>query len=198
MDRSCWKEHGKTPRKDRLETAKRKNWKDQSHLLHGTAGVNAGEPSYSADVDIVAFNVAKHITSVDLSNCLTENGLNVKECHLLTKSDDARSLSYKITINLCDVGRATKDESIWPYRFGVRFFKHFNRNYAHNMNKQSTSPNKAQLHNKLNNNYAKRELQRKSDFKDALSQTENNRYVRFNAIPLNTDNSVWLRLQYPN
>ena len=108
-------------------------------------------------------------------------------------SDDARSLSYKITISPCDVERATKDESIWPYRVEVRFFQHFNRNYAHNMNMQSTSPNKVHLHNKLNNNYAKRELQRKSDFKDALSQTENNRYVRFNAIPLNTDNSVWLR-----
>ena len=124
----------------------------------------------------------------------------VKECQLLTKSDDARSLSYKITISPCDVERATKDESIWPYRVGVRFFKHFNRNYAHDMNKQSTSPKKVQLHNKLNNNYAKRELQRKSDFdfKDALTQTENNRYVRFNAIPLNTDNSVWLRPQFQN
>ena len=186
---------GKPQEKDSSEIAKRKNWKDQLHLLHGTAGVNVGGPSYSADVDIVAFNVAKHITSVDLSNCLAENGLNVKVCQLLTKSDDAGSLSYKITISPCDVERATKDESIWPYRVGVRFFKYFNRNYAHNMNKQS---NKVHLQNILNNNYAKRELQRKSDFKDALSQTENNRYVRFNAIPLNTDNSVWLRPQYQN
>ena len=122
------KNMGKPQEKDRSEITKRKNWKDQLHLLHGTAGVNVGGPSYSADVDIVAFNVAKHITSVDLSNCLAENGLNVKESQLLTKSDDARSLSYKITISLCD-------ESIWPYRVGVRFLKHFNRNYAHNMNK---------------------------------------------------------------
>ena len=53
--------------KDCSEIAKRKNWKDHLHLLHGTAGLNVGGPSYSADVDIVAFNVAKHITSVDLS-----------------------------------------------------------------------------------------------------------------------------------
>ena len=192
------KNMGKPQEKDRSEIVKRKNWKDQLHFLHETAGVNVGGPSYSADVDIVAFNVAKHITSVDLSNCLAENGLNVKECQLLTKSDDARSLSYKITFSPCDVERATKAVSIWPYRVGVSFFKHFNRNYAHNMNKQSTSPNKVHLHNKLNNNYAKRELQRKSDFKDALSQTENNRYVRFNAIPLNTDDLVWLRPQYQN
>ena len=136
LDRSCGKEHGKTTRKRSLRDSEKK---EQLHLLHGTAGVNARGPSYSADVDIVAFNVAKHITPVDLSNCLAENGLNVKECQLLTKPDDARSLSYKITISPCDVERATKDESIWPYRVGVRFFKHFNRNYAHNMNKQSTS-----------------------------------------------------------
>ena len=53
---------GKPQEKDRSEIAKRKNWKDQLHLLHGTAGVNVGGPSYSAEVDIVAFNVAKHIT----------------------------------------------------------------------------------------------------------------------------------------
>ena len=43
---------GKPQEKDSSEIAKRKNWKDQLHLLHGTAGVNVGGPSYSADVDI--------------------------------------------------------------------------------------------------------------------------------------------------
>ena len=59
-------------------------------------------------------------------------------CILLTNSEDARSLSYKVTINSGDYERATKDASIWPYRVGMRLFKHFgnakktNQNMAHN------------------------------------------------------------------
>ena len=75
-------------------------------MLHGTAEQGSQGPNFSADIDIVAYNVAKHITSVDLSNCLAENGLNVKDCKLLTTSEDARSLSYKITISSGDYDRA--------------------------------------------------------------------------------------------
>ena len=104
------------------------------HLLHGTGGQGSQGPTFSADIDIVAYNVAKHITSVDLSNYLSENGLSIKDCKLLTTSEKARSLSYKITISAGDFEKATKDVSIWPYRVGVRLFKPFSNAKTTNQN----------------------------------------------------------------
>ena len=115
-------------------TLPRRHWKDQLHLLHGTGGQGSQGPTFSADIDIVAYNVAKHITSVDLSNCLSGNGLSIKDCKLLTTSEEARSLSYKITISAGDFEKATKDVSIWPYRVGVRLFKHFSNAKTTNQN----------------------------------------------------------------
>ena len=106
-------------------TLPRRHWKDQLHLLHGTGGQGSQGPTFSADIDIVAYNVDKHITSVDLSNCLSENGLSIKDCKLLTTSENGRSLSYKITISAGEFEKTTKDVSISPYRVGVRLFKHF-------------------------------------------------------------------------
>ena len=115
-------------------TLPRRHWKDQLHLLHGTGGQGSQGPTFSADIDIVAYNVAKHITSVDLSNCLSGNGLSIKDCELLTTSEEARSLSCKITISAGDFEKATKDVSIWPYRVGVRLFKHFSNAKTTNQN----------------------------------------------------------------
>lgn len=133
-------------------TPPRQNWKHQLHLLHGTAGKGSQGPTFSADIDIVAYNVAKHITSVDLSNCLAENGLNVKDCKLLTTAEDARSLSYKVTISSGDYERATKDVSVWPYRVGVRLFKHFSNAKKTN---QNMDHNKARKGNNTRAQYGK-------------------------------------------
>ena len=110
------------------KSSERTGWKQRLHILHGTAGEDAQGDSFSADVDIVAYNVAKNVTSVNLCNWLAQNGLRVKDCRLLTTSPTARSLSYRITIHPKDYEKATKDESLWPYRVGVRLFRHFDKN----------------------------------------------------------------------
>ena len=69
-----------------------------------------------------------------LCNFLSEKGLNVCDCKLLTTFDGARTLSYRLTINPCDFEKA-KDPSIWPYRVGLRLFKHFNRNIKNSTRK---------------------------------------------------------------
>ena len=106
----------------------RVSWRQRLHLLQGAAGDSTQIGALSADVDIVAYNVAKNVTAVDLRNWLAQKGLLVKDCKLLTTSDEARSLSYKITLQPQDFDRATQDAGLWPYRVGVRLFKNFNRN----------------------------------------------------------------------
>ena len=54
----------------------RKSWKEDLNLLHGIATNDAQSTALSADVDLVAYIVAKHVTSVMLSKFLAERGLN--------------------------------------------------------------------------------------------------------------------------
>ena len=82
-----------------------------------------------ADVDIVAYNFGKNVTAVDVCNWLATKGMDVKDCELLTTSDEARSLSFKLTIKPENYDRATQDATLWPYRVGVRLYKNFNKRY---------------------------------------------------------------------
>ena len=91
--------------------------------MQGRAEVN----SLSADVDLVVYNVAKNVKPLDLCNWLSQKGLFVKDCKLLTTSDEARSLSYRITINPKDFDKATQDANLWPYGVGVRLYKNFRK-----------------------------------------------------------------------
>ena len=113
------------------------SWKEDLNLLHGTASNDAQSTALSSDVNLVACNVAKHVTSVMLCTFLAERGLNVCDCKLLTRFDGARTLTYKITICPSDYEKA-KDPSIWPYRVGLRLFKHFNNNMSAKRSIQST------------------------------------------------------------
>ena len=106
--------------------------------------VDLGE-RLSADVDIVAYNIGKNISAIDLKNWLSEKRIFVKECSLLTKFENARSLSYKLTIKPQDFDRVMQDESIWPYRVGVRLFKNrrniHRREYKHRTNRPNGEGN---------------------------------------------------------
>ena len=68
---------------------------------------------------------------------------------MLTTSEDARSLTYKITIDPKDYEKATTDASIWPYQVGVRLFKQFNTAARNDNNKQRQD-------NSFNGNYEQR------------------------------------------
>ena len=57
-----------------------------------------GSTALSADVDLVAYNVAKHMASVMLCRFLAEKGLNICDCKLLTRFDGARTLTCRIPI----------------------------------------------------------------------------------------------------
>ena len=108
------------------------SWRGRQHVLYGTANEDQYGGSFSADVELVAYNVAKNITSADLCNWLSQRGLYVKDCTLLTTSEEARSLSFKVSVDPKDFERATKDTNLWPYRVGIRLYKNFNKNSSEN------------------------------------------------------------------
>ena len=94
-------------------------------ILRGTAISENDNESLSADVQLVAYGIAKNVTGIQLSHWLEEKGLHVVSCDLLTKYEGARSLSYKIAIKSGDYEIATNPE-IWPLRVGVKLYKYFN------------------------------------------------------------------------
>ena len=116
--------------------AENQSWRQKQQVLVGTASEGTQGGCFSADADLVAYNVAKTITTADLCNWLSQRGLFVKDCKLLTTSEEARSLAFKVTIDPKDFDRATKDTSLWPYGVGVRVFKNFNKNTRDKNNEQ--------------------------------------------------------------
>jgi hypothetical protein len=108
--------------------AENASWRKRQQVLFGIADEGNQGACFSADAELVAHNVAKNITIADLCNWLSQRGLLVKDCTLLTTSNEARSLAFKITIDPKDFDRATKDPALWPYGVGVRVYKNFNKN----------------------------------------------------------------------
>ena len=123
------------------------SWRQRQHVLYGTANEEIQSGSFSADVDLVAYNVAKTITAADLGNWLSQRGLFIKHCKLLTTSDEARSLSFKVTIDPKDFDRATKDANLWPYRVGVRLYKNFSTNIRDKYNNNKTEEKTSEIRN---------------------------------------------------
>ena len=117
-----------------IQPTHRPNWKDRLHLLEGTAKIS-GQVALSADIDLVASNVGKNVSAVDLGNWLTQRGLEIKNCQLLTKSDEAKSLAYKITIAPQHFEKATKDANLWPERVLLRKFQPFSKSKTEPKNK---------------------------------------------------------------
>ena len=108
--------------------AENASWRKKQQVLFGIADEGNQGACFSADAELVAHNVAKNITIADLCNWLSQRGLLVKDCSLLTTSNEARSLAFKITIDPKDLDRATNDPALWPYGVGVRVYKNFNKN----------------------------------------------------------------------
>ena len=88
------------------------SWRRRLGILRGTAIRENDNESFSADVHLVAYSIAKNVTGIQLSHWLAEKGLHVVSCDLLTKYEGTRSLSYKIAIKSCDYQKATNPE-IW-------------------------------------------------------------------------------------
>ena len=62
-----------------------KQWRQCLNILRGTASNESGNKSLSADIHLVAYGVAKHVTGIQLSHFLENQGLNVLSCDFVNK-----------------------------------------------------------------------------------------------------------------
>ena len=69
--------------------------------------------------------IGKNITANDMGYWLSQRGVQIRDCQLLTTSNEARTFAYKITVDAKDHDRVTQDASLWPYGVGVRLYKIF-------------------------------------------------------------------------
>ena len=67
-----------------------------------SSDIDDDEQVLSADVHLIAYGVAKHVTGKQFSQFLEKKGLRVVNCDFLTKFEDARMLSYKVSIKSND------------------------------------------------------------------------------------------------
>ena len=102
----------------------KKDWRKKLDIIHGTGSDETGG-ALSADLDLVAYGIRKDTTGIQVSQYLSNKGLDVKSCDLLTKFQGARTLAYKITIKRSDLTKASAPD-MWPTGVGVRRFKYFN------------------------------------------------------------------------
>ena len=105
------------------QTPRQKPWRRALNILHGTAD---SQNTLAADVDLVAYGVAKNATADGLKSFLETRGISVVQCVNLTTFEHARTHSYKVTIKASEYEKATKPE-VWPFRVGVRLFKQFKK-----------------------------------------------------------------------
>ena len=132
------KKHEKKEKKEteRKQSTARGAWRKP--LVVGTAKSDEKEHKVDvADVTLVAAGLAKEATAEQLKAFVTQQGLTVTSCSLMTdpsKNPDYRSNTFKVTIKAEEYEKAM-DEKMWPYRVRVRLFKHFRKN-ANDIQKQ--------------------------------------------------------------
>lgn len=147
---SNWKTVGEKKKRQK------KSWRDNLDILKGT-GCADNSSSLLADKHLVAYGFAKNVTGVQISQWLSEKGLQVVDCELLTKYEGARSNTYKIVVKSTDFDKA-KDPETWPSGVGVRLFKFFPNKkvredvHSSQIRNQTKTPNKSVQFN-LQNQY---------------------------------------------
>ena len=92
----------------------------------------------AADVEIVAFGVAKDVTCYHIATYAEKQGIKIVNCELLTSWEEARSNTFKLTVKATRA-KTTLTEEVWPLGVGIRRFtkqkgnnaKHRSRRQAH-------------------------------------------------------------------
>ena len=103
----------------------------------------------SADIRLVVYGLAKHVTRLQLSRFIESKDTKILGCDILTKYEGARSLSFKITIRSCDYEKIINSD-IWPVGVGIRQFSP--RRDGENVNDSQCKKPKSILKKQVNNN----------------------------------------------
>ena len=106
---------------------KRKNHQKMPQINEnwGSSIVNTtplDDGTMSADKDIVVYGIATYVTEKGLYDHMRSRGLNVVRCLLLTTYEQARTLTFKLTIKGSDFTKS-QDMSLWPAGVTVKPFR---------------------------------------------------------------------------
>ena len=130
---------GQTPEFRATSVQSNNSWKRKSNITYGSAKTSNLSYSLSADVELAVFGVAKHASEKDLVDFITQKGINVIKCELLTRYKEARTNTFKVVILASDYEKAILPET-WPFRVGVRLFRRYqNKPQDNRINKDNTS-----------------------------------------------------------
>ena len=91
--------------------------------------LNRDERVIQGTLDLVIKGLNADVTGENLSGYLQSKGVNIRGCNLLTTFTNAKSLAYKITIDV-DKQNVVDDPSIWPENVIVQPYKQRRRNSA--------------------------------------------------------------------
>ena len=135
----------------------------QNRSSHGITSNENNGSALAGDIDIVAYGVAKNVKATQLATFLESKGLKVVDCVLLTTYEQARSLSYKITIKAKDFEKS-QDPATWPYSISFRLF--IKRTVKITRQNESKSATTGQHFRQYNSNVQKRRYSSRQENSD--------------------------------
>ena len=99
-----------------------RNWRQKANIVGGNAKCETGGESLSADIHLVIYELAKHVTSLQLSRFIEDEGLKIWSYDLLTKYEGPHSVSFKITIRSSEYEKGDKPRNVacWSWCLTVQ------------------------------------------------------------------------------
>ena len=169
--------------------------KTTNETLYGTAQGQTNDLQLAADIHLVAKGVGKQVTAIRLAEFLESRGMKVVDCELLTTYENARSLSYKVTIKASDYVKS-RDPATWPYRVSVHpyrirrefGFKQVDREFKR---KEPDSRNNRQ-YNRDNENLSNPSAKLQTINNLQIRGGSTNTSYRDNSMQVANDKRVWL------
>ena len=73
-------------------------------------GTNQDTSLTAADVEIVAFRVAKDVTCCQIATYAEKQGIKIVNCELLTSWEEARSNTFKLTVEATQANTTLTEE----------------------------------------------------------------------------------------
>ena len=118
-------------------------------LVGGRNSHEQNAKSNQNNIDVVAYSVPKDCSADQLRSFTMVRGLSVKNCTLLTRYANSRSLTYKLTIDSKDINLALYDARIWPT--GVRVRTYIERNRTAGVQSYSNANRRVHFEDEENN-----------------------------------------------
>ena len=162
---------------DWTEQMSQQQKRKKQNSIRGTGNVQ-----FAATSSLVIYGVSKDINADLIIDYLRRKNIEVSECVLLTKHEQPRSLSYKLTVKAVDLQKANNPNT-WPNGVGIRMFNEPNErrndqaSNTFNRKKKQVNDNKNQARNSvIDKGLNSRNTMMQADQSDILNQLQQLQY----------------------